>query len=95
MISKQKKDILPQHVAIIMDGNRRWAQNKGLSDTAGHRAGSENLEKIIHYCHQIGIKHLTVYALSTENIRHRSISEIKGIFQLIAASPQLKFEQKL
>ena len=74
---------LPNHIAIIMDGNRRWAQAKGLTAYEGHRAGSENLEKIIYHCRNLGVKHLTVYALSTENLHHRSIQEIKGLFRLL------------
>lgn len=74
---------LPQHVAIIMDGNRRWATSKNLPAAQGHRAGSSNLEKIVYHCRNLGVKHLTVYALSTENIQHRSIGEIKALFQLL------------
>ncbi len=76
------KKNLPKHIAIIMDGNRRWAQNKGLTPTQGHQAGAKNLEKIVEYCKDIGIKHLTVYALSTENWRKRSTQEVKGIFNI-------------
>jgi len=81
-LSIDKKN-LPKHIAIIMDGNRRWAHNKGLTPTQGHQAGAENLEKIVEYCKNIGIKHLTVYALSTENWRKRSTQEVKGIFNII------------
>jgi undecaprenyl diphosphate synthase len=77
------KDNLPKHVAIIMDGNRRWAKNKGLNPTDGHTAGAENLQKIVNYCRDIGITNITVYALSTENWRKRSADEVKGIFNLL------------
>lgn len=79
---KIDKDKLPKHVAIIMDGNRRWARKHGLSDDKGHEAGAKNLEKIVNHCRDIGIKHLTVYALSTENWRKRSLDEVRGIFNL-------------
>lgn len=80
MIDKNK---LPKHIAIIMDGNRRWAREKGLPDGKGHEAGAENLQKIVEYCRDIGIKHLTVYALSTENWRLRPPMEVKGLFDLL------------
>ena len=58
---------LPNHIAIILDGNGRWAKNKGLPRNIGHRQGVETLIKISRYCSEIGINHLTVYAFSTEN----------------------------
>ena len=58
---------IPQHIAIIMDGNGRWAQNKGLMRTFGHRAGVGVLKDIVKTASDIGVKHLTVYAFSTEN----------------------------
>lgn len=76
-------DKLPKHIAIIMDGNRRWARLHHLPDVKGHEAGSENLQDIVNYCRDIGIKNLTVYALSTENWRKRSPLEVKGIFNLL------------
>ncbi|MFA6519101.1 MAG: polyprenyl diphosphate synthase [Candidatus Shapirobacteria bacterium] len=84
---------LPRHVAIIMDGNRRWARNKGLTDVEGHRAGAKNLQEIVEYCRDIGIKHLTVYALSTENWRKRPIAEVKGLFQLLTDIVRQKAEE--
>ncbi|PIV06796.1 di-trans,poly-cis-decaprenylcistransferase [Candidatus Shapirobacteria bacterium CG03_land_8_20_14_0_80_35_14] len=66
-----------------MDGNRRWARKKGLPDGKGHEAGAKNLEDIVEYCRDIGIKHLTVYALSTENWRLRPSIEVKGLFDLL------------
>ena len=59
--------ILPTHLAIIMDGNGRWAKKRGLPRTAGHTAGASNFRTITKYCSRIGIKYLTVYAFSTEN----------------------------
>ena len=60
---------VPQHIAIIMDGNRRWAKEKGISTSEGHKAGAENLEKVAKYCNELGVKFLTVYAFSTENLK--------------------------
>lgn len=74
---------LPKHIAIIMDGNRRWAAARGLPAGDGHKAGAQNLEKIVDYCRDIGITNITVYALSTENWRKRSAQEVKGIFDLL------------
>ena len=72
---------LPQHIAIIMDGNGRWATSRALPRTAGHRAGSENFRRIATLCNDIGIKYLTVYAFSTENWS-RPKSEIDAIMSL-------------
>ena len=58
---------LPRHVAIIMDGNGRWAKKRGLPRTAGHAAGAETFRTIATYCKDIGLEYLTVYAFSTEN----------------------------
>ena len=84
---------LPKHIAIIMDGNRRWARERGLPDGKGHEAGAENLQKIVEYCRDIGIKHLTVYALSTENWRKRSPMEVKGLFNLLVTIVKKKAEE--
>ena len=83
MTSKIDSKNLPKHIAIIMDGNRRWAASRGLSANDGHKAGAQNLEKIVDHCKEIGITHLTVYALSTENWKKRSAAEVKGIFNLL------------
>ena len=72
----------PQHVAIIMDGNGRWAKNRGLPRTAGHKAGGETFRRIANYCRTIGVKYLTVYAFSTENWK-RSQEEVSGIMTLL------------
>jgi len=84
---------LPKHIAIIMDGNRRWARQHGFSVDKGHQAGLENLENIVKYCRQIGIKYLTVYALSTENWKKRSAKEVKGIFNLLVQVAKTKAEE--
>lgn len=74
---------IPQHIAIIMDGNRRWARSRNLPDIKGHEAGSEALEEIVDACEQFGIKTITVYALSTENIKERAKREVLGLFSLM------------
>lgn len=73
---------LPVHIAIILDGNGRWAKKRGLPRTAGHREGSNNLDKIAHFCGEIGIKYLTVYAFSTENWK-RPQSEVNALMELL------------
>ena len=77
------RQYLPKHIAIIMDGNRRWAKKQNLSSGEGHKAGAKNLENVMNHCLKIGIQHLTVYALSTENWKKRSPEEVKGIFDLL------------
>ncbi|MBR2937716.1 MAG: di-trans,poly-cis-decaprenylcistransferase [Oscillospiraceae bacterium] len=78
------KQPVPRHIAIIMDGNGRWAKNRGLPRTAGHAAGAEAFRKIANYCRSIGVEYLTVYAFSTENWK-RSEEEISGIMRLLGA----------
>ncbi len=73
---------LPRHIAIIMDGNGRWAQKRGLPRTAGHAAGAETFRTIANYCKEIGIEYLTVYAFSTENWR-RPPEEVGAIMRLL------------
>ncbi|MDR3121816.1 MAG: di-trans,poly-cis-decaprenylcistransferase [Clostridiales bacterium] len=73
---------VPVHIAIIMDGNGRWAKRRALPRTLGHREGAETLKRITRYCKDIGVQYLTVYAFSTENWR-RSRDEVTGIIQLL------------
>lgn len=85
---KQKQTVqvdfvhLPRHVAIIMDGNGRWAKKRGLPRTAGHAAGAENFRTIATYCKEIGLEYLTVYAFSTENWK-RPDEEVSAIMGLL------------
>ena len=72
----------PRHIAIIMDGNGRWAQKRGLPRTAGHKAGAETFRRIATYCKDIGVQYLTVYAFSTENWK-RSADEVGAIMALL------------
>lgn len=75
--------MIPKHVAIIMDGNRRWARSRGLADLKGHEKGADKLEEIVEAAAKLGVESLTVYALSTENIRQRAKREVAGIFNLL------------
>ena len=76
------KELMPKHIAIIMDGNRRWAKEKGLDPKLGHKAGAETLEKIASYANEIGLKYLTVYAFSTENWK-RTKEEVGALMVLL------------
>ena len=73
---------LPTHIAIIMDGNRRWAKSKGKTVAFGHKEGAKTLEKIVRYANKIGIKYLTVYAFSTENWK-RAEKEVSALMFLL------------
>lgn len=85
---KRKKKVektqrhLPEHIGIIMDGNGRWAQKRGLPRMAGHREGASNFRTITRYCNEIGIKYLTVYAFSTENW-NRPKEEVDALMKLL------------
>jgi len=72
----------PNHIAIIMDGNGRWAERRGLSRLDGHKAGLENARQIIRHLNSLGVKYVTLYSFSTENWK-RPDTEIKGLFGLI------------
>ena len=74
---------LPTHIAIIMDGNGRWAEKRRLPRMAGHRAGTENLRNIIKACVEFGVRYLTVYAFSTENWK-RPKDEVDGLMSILA-----------
>ncbi len=73
---------IPTHVAIIMDGNGRWARARGLPRLAGHRAGVENLRRVIEACVEFGVKYLTIYAFSTENW-DRPRAEVRGLINIL------------
>lgn len=76
------KENMPKHIAIIMDGNRRWAKEKNIERKLGHKAGADTLEKIAMYANKIGIKYMTVYAFSTENWK-RTEEEIGALMLLL------------
>ncbi len=73
---------IPTHIAIVMDGNGRWAKKRGLPTKAGHSTGAATFKTIARYCNKIGVKYLTVYAFSTENWK-RSAEEISGIMSIL------------
>ena len=79
---KREDSRVPRHIAIILDGNGRWAKKRGLPRTAGHAVGAETFRKIATYCKDIGVEYLTVYAFSTENWR-RPENEVSTIMKLL------------
>ena len=81
-MAEMQKLAPPCHIAIIMDGNGRWAKKRGLPRTAGHAAGGEAFRRIANYCRTLGVEYLTVYAFSTENWK-RSEEEVGGIMRLL------------
>jgi undecaprenyl diphosphate synthase len=74
---------LPRHIAVIMDGNGRWANQRGLPRLAGHRAGTENIRSIVTACADMGIPYLTLYAFSTENWSRPSV-EVEGLMRILS-----------
>ncbi len=87
------KEMLPSHIAIIMDGNRRWAKAKKLTTLDGHTAGADNLEKIAIYLNKIGVGYMTVYAFSTENWK-RSKDEVAALMMLLRTRLAKMIENK-
>ena len=81
-LSKNQQPKPPRHIAIIMDGNGRWAKKRGLPRSAGHAAGAETFRNIANYCRTLGVEYLTVYAFSTENWK-RSEEEVSAIMRLL------------
>ena len=76
-----KKGEVPKHIAIILDGNRRWASKKSIERVIGHIEGANTAEDLLEWCHEIGIRTITLYLLSTENL-NRSPAELKELFEL-------------
>ena len=76
------KENMPKHIAIIMDGNRRWARAQGKPASFGHKEGAKTLEKIVRYANKIGLEHITVYAFSTENWK-RTEEEVSALMLLL------------
>ncbi|MGC9330323.1 MAG: isoprenyl transferase [Bacteroidales bacterium] len=87
MKNKINKDKLPQHIAIIMDGNGRWAQKRGVFRIIGHRAGAKSVRKVAEACAELGIKYLTLYAFSTENW-NRPENEVNNLMELLIENLQ-------
>jgi undecaprenyl diphosphate synthase len=82
MAGRPERSPVPRHIAIIMDGNGRWAKQRGLPRLAGHRAGTENLRRVIRECAEQGVRYLTLYAFSTENWTRPS-AEVSGLMMLL------------
>lgn len=80
---KFNEENMPKHIAIIMDGNRRWARTQGKPASFGHKAGAKTLENIVRYANKIGLKYITVYAFSTENWKRakEEVSTLMALFQ--------------
>jgi len=76
------KETMPKHIAIIMDGNRRWAKAKGMPASYGHKEGAKALENVVRYCNKIGLEYITVYAFSTENWK-RAEDEVNSLMMLL------------
>lgn len=78
----KENQIMPKHIAIIMDGNRRWAKGKMLPVKLGHKQGAETLKKVVRHANKIGLEYITVYAFSTENWK-RSKEEVDSLMSLL------------
>src|SRR5271170_507390 len=79
---RTKHQELPQHIAVIMDGNRRWAKSRGLPRTAGHKKGADALRNVLNACREVGVQYLTIYAFSSENWKRPS-DEVSDLMQLL------------
>jgi len=77
-----RKGEIPSHIAIIMDGNRRWAAKRGLEPWLGHKVGADKVEEVVKWCLNLGVKVITLFVLSTENFK-RSRKELKELFSLL------------
>lgn len=88
----ETKNKLPKHIAIIMDGNRRWAKKSGINALLGHDEGYQRFVDISKHCKELGIKILTVYALSSENLKGRTKKELAALFRLLRNA--IKKEEK-
>lgn len=86
---------IPSHIAIIMDGNRRWAEENSLDKAEGHKKGADNVENIVKACADLGVKYVTFWALSTENLQERSKMEVLGLFNLLRKSFQNQFPRMI
>lgn len=84
--------IVPKHIAVIMDGNGRWAKQRGLPRTVGHRAGMERAKEAVETCLSVGVKHLTLFAFSTENWR-RPPEEVSFLMKLFEEAMQTKVDE--
>lgn len=86
---------IPLHIGFIMDGNRRWATENNFRINEGHKKGAENIENIVKASSDLGVKYVTFWALSTENIKERSRMEVLGLFNLLRKSFQIQFPRMM
>lgn len=86
------KECIPKHIAIIMDGNGRWAKKRNLPRTAGHKAGVETIREIVKECNRLGVRYLTLYAFSTENWK-RPKDEVGTLMKLLVEYLRNEFEE--
>lgn len=86
---------IPSHIAIVMDGNRRWARSHNMPDMKGHEKGADKLEEIVEAAEKLGVKTVTVYALSTENLKERAKREVLGLFNLMRAGYRNKLKKMM
>src|SRR5512133_1706505 len=83
---------IPRHIAIIMDGNGRWAKRRGMPRLLGHRAGADSVREIVRVCGELGVEVLTLYAFSTENWG-RPAAEVKGLMRLLVHTLRREVEE--
>ena len=84
--------MIPNHIGIIVDGNGRWAKQRGLSRSLGHKAGAENLDRIVKYAHKLGVKVISLYIFSTENFK-RDVKEVNYLMDLFIKKFINEFEE--
>lgn len=94
-MKKVKDTNIPKHIAIIMDGNRRWARARGLPDKEGHKVGVEKIEETVRSAEKLGVETVTIYALSTENIKERARREVADLFNIIRRTYQYQFKNMM
>ena len=82
LLSQLRQDKFPKHLAIVMDGNGRWAQRRNLPRNAGHRAGVKSVDEIVSTCRRLGVHALTLFALSTENLERPRI-EVEMLMRIL------------
>lgn len=92
LLNEIDKTRIPNHVAIIMDGNGRWAKSRGKIRLSGHQEGAKSVRTAIEVCGELGVKYLTVYAFSTENW-NRPQAEVSGLMNLLVSSVDKEFEE--
>jgi undecaprenyl diphosphate synthase len=90
-VDELPQERIPKHVGLILDGNRRWARERGLAVVEGHRRGVERIEPVVRRCVELGVKHVTFWAFSTENWRrpHEFVSQVMDVFREVLKRPDL------